>query len=38
MDYLQGTAADLGKRLKGSFNQLYSQGQKANGAYIIEYL
>lgn len=35
---LQGTAADLGKRFKGSFNQLYSQGQKANAAFITDYL
>lgn len=38
MDCLQGTAADLEKRFKGSFNQLYSQGQKANGACITDYL
>lgn len=38
MDCLQGTAADLGRRFKGSFNQLCFQGQKTNGAYSMKYL
>lgn len=32
MDSLQGAAADLGKRFKGSFNQLCFQDLKTNGA------
>lgn len=31
MYYLQGIAAYLGKRFKGSFSQLYYNSQKENG-------